>query len=63
MKPLTKTIFAAIGMALGFAVLVMLIISDEPDMRVMIMLLALGMASQGISMVDQIGEKEEKDKE
>lgn len=60
MQPTIRLIFSAVGLALSVAVLALLIILDEPNMRVLIMLLALGMASQGMTLLDQVGEKQEK---
>lgn len=60
MKPTYKILFSALGIFLGMAVLVVLIIVPEPKVNLLIMLLALGMTSQGISLIDQLGEKEEK---
>ena len=60
MQPTIRLIFSAVGLALSVAVLALLIILDEPNMRVLIMLLALGMASQGMTLLDQGGEKQEK---
>lgn len=59
MQSLYKYIFAVIGLVLGMAVLVILIVADHPDTRLLIMLLALGMTSQGITLIDVVGEKKE----
>lgn len=59
MKPTLRLIFSAVGFALSIAVLVILIISKEPNLKSMVLLLALGVASQGLATFDQIGEKEE----
>lgn len=63
MNSTLKLIFAALGLLLGLAVLVMLIVVEEPNMKIIITMLALGMTSQGISIIDQVGEKEEKIRE
>ena len=60
MQPTIRLIFSAVGLALSVAVLAFLIIMEEPNIRVLIMLLALGMASQGMTLLDQVGEKQEK---
>lgn len=62
MKQLSRLIFSAIGMALGVAVLVMLIIMEEPNTKVILMLVSLGMASQGVAIFDLITESTERNK-
>ena len=59
MKPTLRLIFSAVGFALSIAVLVILIISKDPNMKTMVLLLALGVSSQGLATFDQLGEKEE----
>ncbi|MBQ9638238.1 MAG: hypothetical protein IJV22_10210 [Bacteroidales bacterium] len=63
MQQILKYIFSGLGLAMGMAVLVIMIVSEQPDIKTMVLLLALGMASQGICLIDQISEKQEKDKE
>lgn len=63
MNSALKIIFAALGLILGLAVLVLLIVVEEPNMKIVVTMLALGMTSQGICLIDQVGEKEENKKE
>ena len=59
MNPTLRLIFSAIGIALSIAVLVLMIITKEPDLKMMVLLLALGMASQSIAIFDQLGNKDQ----
>ncbi|MCQ2298655.1 MAG: hypothetical protein MJZ81_00805 [Bacteroidales bacterium] len=52
----TRVVFSAIGLALSIAVLVILIVSDEPDLKSMVMLLALSMVAQSMTIFDKLGE-------
>lgn len=58
-----RLIFSAIGLALSIAVLVILIITDEPDLKSMMMLLALSMVAQSMTIFDKLGESKGKDLE
>lgn len=56
-----RLIFSAVGMALSIAVVVMLVILEDPNLKAMMLLLALGSAAQALAIFDQMGQsKEEK---
>lgn len=59
MNPTLRLIFSAIGIALSIAVLVLMVITKDPDLKTMVLLLALGMASQSIAIFDQLGNKDQ----
>ena len=56
-----RLITAALSLGLSVAVLVMLVVSNEVGVKLVVMLLALGMAAQSIVLIDQVGEKKEQD--
>ncbi|MBQ2508370.1 MAG: hypothetical protein II532_01200 [Bacteroidales bacterium] len=58
-----RLITAALSLGLSVAVLVMLVVSNEVGVKLVVMLLALGMAAQSIALIDQVGEKKEQDEE
>ena len=45
-----RLIFSAVGMALSIAVVVMLVISEDPNLKAMMLLLALGSAAQALAI-------------
>lgn len=58
-----RLITAALSLGLSVAVLFMLVVSNEVGVKLVVMLLALGMAAQSIALIDQVGEKKEQDEE
>ncbi|MDO4216661.1 MAG: hypothetical protein Q4D03_00620 [Bacteroidales bacterium] len=59
MNPNLRIITAALSLGLSVAVLVLLVIQKEADVKMLLTLLALGTAAQSISLIDQLGEKKE----
>lgn len=59
MKVNIRIVTSCVSLGLSVASLVLLVISKEPDLKTIVMLLALGMAAMAISLVDQLGEKSE----
>lgn len=62
-KTNTKLIFTAVGIALSVAVWVMLIVDKNPEVKTLLMLLAIGTTSQSLAMLDFLGEKKEQDQD
>ncbi len=59
MKVNIRLVTSCVSLGLSVASLVLLVIGDEPNLKTIVMLLALGMAAMAISLVDQLGEKDE----